>query len=289
MANYSFEKGKYGSTTGTILPFPRRLDGKFGTDWKLYVPAGFLRCDGSVLNAVDYPALAEILGTGEECIYKKDNVELTNDKFQLPDLGSKYIKASPSSGGYDEYYARNPSGNVESKVGIDVVLESNEGSSGRITIPVQYTGSFSIPSRSVNFSGNFAISISSVTSESTVGSDEMLGHGHWGNIVYRRPDEKVDTGVDIDTDQTYGGECKIEAENTESFVGSDGLTEGATSHSHTVKYGTPPTKSVSGNISAFTASAADAIFTDVQINIGDTYAINDVQIPFILVEYLIKY
>jgi hypothetical protein len=287
MANYSYEKGKYGSTAGTIVPFPRRLDGKQGTDWVQYVPAGYLRCDGSKLSADLYPNLARILGTGDASIYKKENVELDDDEFQLPDLGSKYIKASPSSGGYESYYAVGaPSGVLQPKVGVDVELESTEGT-GQITVAIQYTGSFSIPARSVVLNGNLAISIPGSTDQSTVTSDSMLPHGHWSNTVSLRG-STVSDNYSYDTTQTFGSECTHKAESVETQIGDD-LSEEATLHSHTVKYGSPPTKSISGNITALTASVEDKLFTDVKINIDDTYVINDVQPPFILVEYLIKY
>ena len=43
--NYSFERGKYGVFPGTIIAFPRTLDGNNpnGVDFKTRIPAGFLR------------------------------------------------------------------------------------------------------------------------------------------------------------------------------------------------------------------------------------------------------
>jgi len=287
MANYSYEKGKYGTTAGTIVPFPRKLDGKTGEDWRVYVPAGYLRCDGSKVKADVYPNLARILGTGAQSIYKKDNVDLENDEMQLPDLGSKYIKASPSSGGYESYYAVGAaSGILQPKVGVDVELESTEGE-GQITVAIQYTGSFAIPARSVTLNGNLAISIPGSTDQSTVTSDSMLPHGHWANTVSLRG-TAVTENHSYDTTQTFGAECTFRGEAVNTQIGDD-LSEEATLHSHTVKYGSPPTKSISGNIAALTAPVEDKVFTDVKINIDDTYVINDVQPPFILVEYLIKY
>ena len=62
--NYGFERGKYGCFPGTIIAFPRTLDGKNpnDTDHRAKLPAGFLRCDGSILNGNDYQNLNEILG-----------------------------------------------------------------------------------------------------------------------------------------------------------------------------------------------------------------------------------
>ena len=58
-ANYSFERGKYGVFPGTIIAFSRTLDGDDpnGTDWKNYIPAGYLRCNGDILSGVEYPKI----------------------------------------------------------------------------------------------------------------------------------------------------------------------------------------------------------------------------------------
>ena len=285
MANYSYQKGKYGTTAGTIIAFPVRLDGKTGPDWKTYVPAGYLRCDGSVVKADLYPNLAIILGTGGDTIYKKENVTVEDDEIQLPDLGSKYIKASPSSGGYESVNATNaPVGVTLPKVGVDVELGSNEGS-GKITIPVQYTGTMNLPTRSPTFSGNFGISIPNQVDDAIVTTESILAHGHWTNTVTLRSDAQTYSGNYSFT--PYGGDCAFEAELKESVIGGDTTQEG-TLHNHQIKYGTPPTRSISGNIPAITVDVADKVFTDVTINIDDTYVINDLQPAFILVEYLIK-
>ena len=78
MANYSFEKGRYGGPTGAIFPFFRELSGDLPTeqDYDDYVPAGFIKCKGQVLSATQYPGLAAIIGVGEACIYRKEGTTL---------------------------------------------------------------------------------------------------------------------------------------------------------------------------------------------------------------------
>jgi hypothetical protein len=260
MANYSFEKGKYGSNPGTIIPFPRRLDGKTGAEWKTYAPAGYLRCDGSVVKADLYPNLAKLLGTGTNTIYKKQNVTVQDDEIQLPDLGSKYIKASPSSGGYESVNATNaPTGVTLPKVGVDVELGSTDGA-GKIVVPVQYTGSLNIPARTTTFSGNLGISIPNKVDDAIVTTESMLPHGHWTNTVALRSDPVIYSGSYSTT--PYGGSCAFEAEARTSAIGGDTSQEG-TLHNHTVKYGSPPTRNISGNIAFGTADVSDKIFSVV--------------------------
>ena len=76
--NYGFERGKYGCFPGTIIAFPRTLDGDNpnDTDFKNKLPAGFLRCDGSVLNGNDYPNLKDILGVGANSKFRKETQTL---------------------------------------------------------------------------------------------------------------------------------------------------------------------------------------------------------------------
>ena len=93
------ERTKIGTTTGTLIAFPQELevnDPAVGNSAQL-LPAGYLRCDGSVLSSTVYPALAEILGTGDGCAFKQDGQTLSDTQFQLPDLRSKFIRASSAS------------------------------------------------------------------------------------------------------------------------------------------------------------------------------------------------
>ena len=60
-------------------------------DFREKLPAGFLRCDGSIFKADLFPELAKVVGIGEDCKFAKDPQNIGADEFQLPDLGSKYL------------------------------------------------------------------------------------------------------------------------------------------------------------------------------------------------------
>ena len=62
----SKEKSKYGSGVGTIICWPVELSASSpnNEDNIRKLPAGYLKCDGTVYKAEEYPQLAEILGVG---------------------------------------------------------------------------------------------------------------------------------------------------------------------------------------------------------------------------------
>ena len=100
-AYYTKEKSKFGGVVGTIQVYTTTLSQDNNPEnFKTELPAGYLRCDGSILTASQYPLLAAVLGTGSNSKFARDPDSLSAAEFQLPDLGSKYIRAANSSGGY---------------------------------------------------------------------------------------------------------------------------------------------------------------------------------------------
>ena len=108
---YSKEKGKLGTLTGSIINWSKQLTSNDPSDVTIYqtLPAGYLRCDGSVYLAENFPELASILGVGTNCRYKKPDTTLLDNQFQVPDLSAKSTKTSFSSnlGTYLDTYLDN--------------------------------------------------------------------------------------------------------------------------------------------------------------------------------------
>ena len=96
---YTREKAKLGTLTGSIINWSDQLTSADPEDPNTLskLPAGYLRCDGSVYQAEVYPQLAEVLGVGTSCRYKKPDTDLLANQFQVPDLGAKSIRASNSA------------------------------------------------------------------------------------------------------------------------------------------------------------------------------------------------
>ena len=65
MANYTYERSKYGGCVGSIIihstPGLSSSNDPLSAQFKDDIPAGYLKCDGSVLNCKDFLALSKVL------------------------------------------------------------------------------------------------------------------------------------------------------------------------------------------------------------------------------------
>lgn len=306
MANYSFEKGKYGGPCGAIFPFFREISGALpiDQDYLDYIPAGFLKCRGQILQADQFPNLARVLGVGANCIYRKSGTLLqeadddgTGGTFQLPDLGSKYISASANSGSYNDDTALNPVINAQvPRAGVEITLETS-GSTAEFT----YTGSFRHPGiASLQFSGVWRnVSPPGRTPNATVSVSDFLAHGHTSDCTIAR-------GINIRRDGlgtvTYSGRgfgggiccgsngtaCSPNGNAGVIFVFNDAVEEGEeAAHNHPVP---PPvvSQTVFGSIPATNLSAS-SLTTTVTVNKRNIFKADDVAPKFIICEFLIKF
>ena len=78
---YSKQKAKFGGVTGTIIPYPIAVNDNVNRN---FLPAGFLKCDGSILKASVYPALANTIGIGSNCRFAKnpDDIAASRAEFR---------------------------------------------------------------------------------------------------------------------------------------------------------------------------------------------------------------
>jgi hypothetical protein len=136
--NYTRNKSLFGGVPGTIqihtVPGIGVNNDPNTAKFKDDLPGGFLKCDGSVHNAKDYYLLAQILGIGSECRFKKEKTNLrdpdpeTGDlgSFQLPDLGSKVIIPSGGSGDYTNVFMENKPNTTKVGVETQAIIEGEE-------------------------------------------------------------------------------------------------------------------------------------------------------------------
>jgi len=296
--NYSYERGKYGVFPGTIIAFSRTLNGDNpnDTDFRTKIPAVFLRCDGSILNGVDYPNLKQILGVGQNSKFRKASATLEEDvplnssggQFQLPDLGSKFIEANGASGVYTGDSITSPNDVETQKVGVGVDINLNLGT----TVNVAYSGEFSIPQQTIAFlnNQNFGTTLGVVSDEINVNDSSYLMHGHYSNLAvyaYENPGENFSTSMSIGSADPSPSLSSI---NSVSIVGQvsevAGDQENAT-HLHTIDRSFP-TKSINSSVTAFTADGFP-VSTEVTLVEQNTFKMDDLVPRYILVEYLIKF
>ena len=180
------ERTKIGTTTGTLIAFPQELevnDPAVGNSAEL-LPAGYLRCDGGIYSEEIYPALAQVLGTGEECSFKQEGVTLGDNQFQVPDLRSKFIRASSASdqGVINDNTVVSATGQTIERSGVGVSVSSNVGSVANVDL----VGQFRIPPRTVNLTGNVGFTRPRRVDEEVVPANAFLPHMHYSTTFRSR-------------------------------------------------------------------------------------------------------
>ena len=295
---YSFERGRQGSSSGLIYPYFTKLSSSVpDLEYLEKVPAGFLKCQGQILSADQYPALAEVIGVGESCIYKRDNVTLQerNDdgiggQIQLPDLGSKYIAGSANSGVYTSTDTTNP--NIQ-RAGIQTNISALSEQ-----VEFFYDGQFRIPGRQLTVTGNLiAESPPARTEETSLFSGNFLSHGHMSDMsiadrinTNRKGIKEAEweprftcgqSGSICDPGENYGVTfCNLRLDETGSELGA--------THSH---FGTFPEITSENSQSTMPESLINAgpLNTVVNVRTQEQIKMDLIAPKFILCEYLIKY
>jgi hypothetical protein len=314
MANYSFEKGKHGGPCGAIFPFFREITGliPIDQDYSNYIPAGFLKCRGQILQADQYPNLARVLGVGNSCIYRKEGVVLqepnsdgSGGTFQIPDLGSKYISAASNSGEYSSDTTLNVTTNaLVQRAGVELSIESPSDE-----LEFTYTGNFSHPGvSSLSFSGGWRItSPPGRTSSTQTFISDFLAHGHTADITIGH---RINIRNDALGSVRYSGSgstglfdgnccatdkdtfnCESNGNAGVNFVFNT-LTETGDNSSHFHLAPPPIIRNSSvpfGSIPSTTQLSASSLTTTIKINKGNTFNDDNLAPRFIICEYLIKF
>ena len=178
--------------TGSIIHFPVQLtedDPKGQSNLEL-IPAGYLRCDGRVLFAVEFPELAAVLGTGLSTKFLKDGQALTDEQFQLPDLRCKNIRATTSSniGRYNDLVVQDENNEDVKKSGIGLNVAQNIDSPYELT----YTGEFYVPPQTIDLRGEprFSLDTGVYTSSDEVPQNAWQPHMHRSQTLRARQKDR---------------------------------------------------------------------------------------------------
>ena len=178
---YSKEKSKVGTNTGTIIHWARELPTNDPEDQtrKELLPSGYLRCDGTVYSAEVFPELATILGTGQSCRFRKPTQTLLDNQFQVPDYGSKKLRASSGSnlGLEVDLRIEDDAGEDIVKSGVGLEVQSNIGT----TYEIQYQGNFFLTSQQIVITGQpgFTRATGNYTETTEVLQTAFLPHAHF--------------------------------------------------------------------------------------------------------------
>ena len=295
MSNYTYERSKYGGCAGSIIihttPAISGSNDPLTAQFKDDIPAGYLKCDGSILSARDFLALSRILGVGDECRFKRDasNVRnadaLTGDlgQFQLPDLGSKVIIGGRGSGTYNNDFVDREglSTAVTNRVGPQIEVICNEGD----TINTTYQGGARVTaSGTLNMLGSPRYTLERNTSETQLDIQNFQGHLHNANQSF----------INYSTQHAVGGEGGKDfarsignsgAGNQVDFTG-DGGRESI--HDHRI---TRPTTYTHNFTYSYAQQDIDmtGVTARVDVDISNEEKIDQLVTPFILVQYIIKF
>jgi len=300
MANYTKEKSRYGGCAGLILvhstPGIGSINDPLSSIFRNKIPAGYLKCDGSVQNAREFYALSQILGVGDDCRFKKENVSLRNadatqndlGQFQLPDLGSKVILAGRDSGTYTattvESQQTVAGAKPLNKVGAEVEVISNVGNRANVS----YLGNFDISASVARaLSGNSKFLLNTVTTSTTLGIDNFQSHAHNSSAEHAyltySGNHKTYSGGDVrnngfTANSGSGNELETTSVNTTQ----------ASIHRHKIAKPTSYTQTFEYGHTAFSTSAEN-IVSYIDLKLSNVKKLDQVVTPFILVEYIIKF
>lgn len=295
-ANYAREKSRFGGYCGCIIMHSTPGVGVNNDPntaiFKDNLPAGYLKCDGTVKSAKDFYALSQILGVGDDCRFKKEGVLLRNadvitgdlGQFQLPDLGSKVIIPSRATGTYVNDKVEGETATTSTnRVGPQIEVVSNVGN----RIEANYIGNVQVSARTdIDFNGNARYIMTNRLTDTVLSIENFQGHAHNSSQSYLNFSASHAVGS---VDGKDGGNLSGNSGAGNVFDEAQVNTSTPSVHSHAI------TKPVSYNPNPFKYAHAqfnasmENVVSYVDVDIQNQNKLDQVVTPFILVEYLIKY
>lgn len=295
MANYTNERARYGGCTGQILvhstPFLGSGNDPTTQNFRTKIPAGYLRCDGSILNARDFVSLSQVLGVGSETRFIKTGSNVRDadlstgelGQFQLPDLGSKVIIGGRGTGLYnnDVIDTGVEATSTTNRVGPQIEVVSNFGN----TITAFYQGNMQLSaSGPLDFLGNPRYNLDRQTSVTTLNIDNFQGHAHNSDQGFMNYSAAHATS-------TVGGKdyarrlANSGAGNQFDFSNN---WEAESTHQHNIGR---PNEYTHTFTYSHTQQQIDmsGVSATVDVDVNDQEKLDELVTPFILVEYIIKF
>lgn len=291
MANYARERGKYGGVVGAIQIFTSDLPlqgDPLDPQWRQKIPAGFLRCDGKIYDASDYPELAAVLGVGDGCKFKKPSITLSATQFQVPDVGAKYLAPGLASGTYQsmvlsQNITENSNGNP--RVGAEVLVSAQSN-----TFTIGYTGNFTVVGQAdLPLQGNAKFNPPNEDRETGTAFlqlDSFQAHGHNTNAKVLNYTGNFQVGAEgkSGTDLTPFAGNQIQASGNPS-------NDTQSTHLHGITWPSGSTAYDQNFVYQFPTFnvPADNLQTTLTVQTKSVEELPESIQPFILVEYIIKF
>jgi len=291
MANYARERGKYGGVVGAIQIFTSDLPlqgDPLDPQWRQKIPAGFLRCDGKIYDASDYPELAAVLGVGDGCKFKKPSITLSATQFQVPDVGAKYLAPGLASGTYQsmvlsQNITENSNGNP--RVGAEVLVSAQSN-----TFTIGYTGNFTVVGQAdLPLQGNAKFNPPNEDRETGTAFlqlDSFQAHGHNTNAKVLNYTGNFQVGAEgkSGTDLTPFAGNQVQASGNPS-------NDAQSTHLHGITWPSGSTAYDQNFVYQFPTFnvPADNLQTTLTVQTKSVEELPESIQPFILVEYIIKF
>jgi len=296
MANYAREKSRYGGYTGSILvhstPGPGSTNDPSSAIFKENLPAGYLKCDGSILNAKDYLALSQILGVGDACRFAKEGAILRNPdtntgdlgSFQLPDLGSKVIIGGRATGTYNNDTIETDvvtTVRPVNRVGPQIDVVSNLGN----RIEASFIGNMTVvASGQLSMIGSPKYTMARKTTQTSLDIENFQGHAHNSSQRYLNYSASHEVGGEGGKD---GGKFSANSGSGNSFDES-GIGGTTSTHQHNI---TRPFSYSHNFVYQYPQTSVDmtGVSAYIDIELSEEQKLDQLVTPFILVEYIIKF
>jgi hypothetical protein len=291
---YSRVKGAQGVAPGVIVPFSRECQSTAEKDER--VPGGYLRCDGKIYQARDYPSLARIIGVGPNggngipgCRFNPGLLgsnllnptfdadgDFTSGTFCVPNLGAKVLIPSGTAGQeFTGNIAMSGSGTYErAGIGYRATIQP--------TVNSTFNGSVTGPAKTADISGNPQLTATGTSlSSASLSAANIARHSH-GDFAWQETDVRPEG---VDTDMQDNTDIHLTGVNVTNF--SISHNGGTINHNHSVS-GQNVAQHLEFTRQQVTISFAGSSCQG-NVSADPRESLNHVTTPYMIVEYIIKF
>lgn len=288
---YASIRGAQGVAPGVIVPFSKECQSNANLLER--VPGGYLRCDGKVYQAQDFPSLARVIGVGPSggsgipgCAFNPglsgsvlinptfdSDGNFTAGSFAVPNLGAKVLVPNSSSG--QEFLGNSSGGGIYERAGVGYVASIasvvTTVISGNIIDSAYTSGISGSPSYSIENNGT--------STTNTIDIGKTAAHTHPDE--WKEPDMRSES-FDNDLQDSTSIDI-VEYDNIEATVTHTGAN---ITHNHTVSGG-----GVVNNLQyqrATTTIGYQGSSATANIQADARKSLDHLTTPYLILEYIIK-